>query len=229
MLTRNARRDPPHRRRPRLPRARAPRAHGQRPTRSRRGRERGRGPRAARRLAFAAAMIDVGLPDGSGIALAGALRPAGAAAARARLLGPGRRQPDEVRRCGAGAFVPKQGAPERALGGAARGRLATRSRWDTVARVPPVRVVVGEDDVLMREGIVRVLADAASTSSRTPATPTRSCAGRSRTSRRGRHRHPDAARNEDDGLRAALELRRQRPRSACSCSRSSTRSTTRSN
>ena len=69
----------------------------------------------ARQAPFAAAMIDVGLPDGSGIALASEL---------AALPGPPRlvlvssdpdaASPDDVRRCGAGAFVPKQELPNTA-------------------------------------------------------------------------------------------------------------------
>jgi DNA-binding NarL/FixJ family response regulator len=76
----------------------------------------------------------------------------------------------------------------------------------------PLTVVVGEDDVLMREGIVRLLGEAG-------------CEVVAQTGdaedflRRAMAHRPDVAvvdvqmppDNEDDGLRAALELRRQRP------------------
>jgi DNA-binding NarL/FixJ family response regulator len=76
----------------------------------------------------------------------------------------------------------------------------------------PRRVVVGEDDVLMREGIVRILSEAgfevAAQAGDADAFLRKSLAHR-----------PDVAvvdvrmppGLEDDGLRAALELRRQRP------------------
>ena len=76
----------------------------------------------------------------------------------------------------------------------------------------PVSIVVGEDDVLLREGIVRILTEAG-------------CDVVAQTGdaedllRRSLAHRPDVAvvdvqmppGNEDDGLRAALELRRQRP------------------
>src|SRR6478672_4600031 len=75
-----------------------------------------------------------------------------------------------------------------------------------------VRVVIGEDDVLLREGISRLLAEAgfevvAQTGDAEDFL------------RRSLGHRPDVAvvdvrmppGNEDDGLRAALELRRQRP------------------
>ena len=76
----------------------------------------------------------------------------------------------------------------------------------------PVRVVVGEDDVLMREGIVRVLTDAGF--------DVVAAAGDAESVlRRALAHRPDVVvtdvqmppRNEDDGLQMALELRRQRP------------------
>jgi DNA-binding NarL/FixJ family response regulator len=76
----------------------------------------------------------------------------------------------------------------------------------------PVRVVVGEDDVLMREGIVRVLTDAGF--------DVVAHAGDAESVlRRALAHRPDVVvtdvqmppRNEDDGLQAALDLRRQRP------------------
>src|SRR3954471_14230648 len=76
----------------------------------------------------------------------------------------------------------------------------------------PVRVVIGEDDVLFREGIARILEGAgldvvAQTSNADDFL------------RRARAHHPDIAvvdvqmppRREDDGLVAALELRRRLP------------------
>jgi DNA-binding NarL/FixJ family response regulator len=76
----------------------------------------------------------------------------------------------------------------------------------------PLRVVIGEDDVLMREGIARLLTDAefdvvAQTGDAEDFL------------RRSLAHRPDVAvvdvkmppGHEDDGLRAALELRRQRP------------------
>jgi DNA-binding NarL/FixJ family response regulator len=77
---------------------------------------------------------------------------------------------------------------------------------------PAVRVVVGEDDVLMREGIVRLLTEAgievAAQAGDADAFLRKALAHR-----------PDVAvvdvrmppGRDDDGLRAALELRRQRP------------------
>jgi len=75
-----------------------------------------------------------------------------------------------------------------------------------------VRVVVGEDDVLLREGIVRLLAEAGF-----------AVAGQAGDAeeflRKALAHRPDVAvvavrmphSDEDDGLRAALELRRRRP------------------
>ena len=64
---------------------------------------------------FAAAMIDVGLPDGSGIALASELA-ALPGAPRLVLVSsdPDAAGPEDVRRCGAAAFVPKQELPNTA-------------------------------------------------------------------------------------------------------------------
>jgi DNA-binding NarL/FixJ family response regulator len=76
----------------------------------------------------------------------------------------------------------------------------------------PLTVVIGEDDVLLREGIARILSEAG-------------CEVVAQTGdaedllRRAMAHRPDVALvdvqmppgNEDDGLRAALELRKQRP------------------
>jgi DNA-binding NarL/FixJ family response regulator len=76
----------------------------------------------------------------------------------------------------------------------------------------PVRVVIGEDDVLLREGIVRILEEAG--------LDVVAQAGNADDFLRRAHAHrPDVAvvdvqmppRNEDDGLRAALELRAKSP------------------
>ena len=76
----------------------------------------------------------------------------------------------------------------------------------------PVRVVIGEDDVLMREGIARLLAEAGF--------EVAAHAGDAESFlRKALAHHPDVAvvdvrmppGRTDDGLRAALELRRQRP------------------
>src|SRR4051794_18477048 len=75
-----------------------------------------------------------------------------------------------------------------------------------------VRVVIGEDDVLLREGIVRILEGAG--------IDVVAQTGNAEDFLRRAHAHrPDVAvvdvqmppGNDDDGLRAALELRRQRP------------------
>ena len=57
----------------------------------------------------------------------------------------------------------------------------------------PVRVVIGEDDVLIREGIARLLAEAGFEVAAQAGDAERSCARRSRTIGRGGRRRPDAA------------------------------------
>ena len=79
----------------------------------------------------------------------------------------------------------------------------------------PVRVVVGEDDVLMREGIVRLLTEAGFD-------VVAQAGDAEAVLRKGLAHHPDVLVTDvqmppdraDDGLRAALELRRQRPETA---------------
>jgi DNA-binding NarL/FixJ family response regulator len=76
----------------------------------------------------------------------------------------------------------------------------------------PLRVVIGEDDVLLREGIARLLTEAGFE-------VTAQTGDAEHFLRRGLAHRPDVAvvdvqmppGHEDDGLRAALELRRQRP------------------
>jgi DNA-binding NarL/FixJ family response regulator len=64
-----------------------------------------------------AALVDVGLPDGDGIALAGRLS---ALPWRPRVIltstDPDAASAEDVRRCGAGGFVPKEQLPNVALG-----------------------------------------------------------------------------------------------------------------
>src|SRR6185436_12135479 len=76
----------------------------------------------------------------------------------------------------------------------------------------PIRVVIGEDDVLLREGIARILESAGM--------DVVAQTGNADDFLRRAHAHrPDVAvvdvqmppRNEDDGLRAALELRETSP------------------
>lgn len=79
----------------------------------------------------------------------------------------------------------------------------------------PVTVVVGEDDVLMREGIVRLLTEAGFD-------VVAQAGDADAVLRKGLAHRPDVLvtdvqmppDREDDGLRAALELRRQRPETA---------------
>jgi DNA-binding NarL/FixJ family response regulator len=76
----------------------------------------------------------------------------------------------------------------------------------------PLRVVIGEDDVLLREGIARLLAEAG-------LEVVAQAGDAEELLRKGLAHRPDVAvvdvkmppHGEDDGLRAALELRRQRP------------------
>ena len=76
----------------------------------------------------------------------------------------------------------------------------------------PVRVVIGEDDVLLREGISRILGEAGLDVVAESGDATDFL-------RKARAHKPDVAvvdvrmppRNEDDGLRAALELRAEAP------------------
>jgi DNA-binding NarL/FixJ family response regulator len=79
----------------------------------------------------------------------------------------------------------------------------------------PIRVVIGEDDVLMREGIARLLAEAGFE-------VTAQAGDAEEFLRKALAHEPDVAvvdvqmppGHGDDGLRAAIELRRQRPRTA---------------
>ena len=78
--------------------------------------------------------------------------------------------------------------------------------------MPPLRVVIGEDDVLLREGIARLLVDAGFEVAATTGDAEDFL-------RKALAHRPDVALvdvqmppgNVDDGLRAAVELRRRRP------------------
>jgi DNA-binding NarL/FixJ family response regulator len=90
---------------------------------------------------------------------------------------------------------------------------ATKEYGRTVST--PVSVVVGEDDVLMREGIVRLLTEAGFD-------VVAQAGDADDVLRKGLAHHPDVVvadvqmppHRADDGLRAAIELRRQRPETA---------------
>ena len=94
----------------------------------------------------------------------------------------------------------------------------------------PLRVIVGEDDVLLREGIVRLLGEAGFD-------VVAQAGDADDLLRKALAHRPDVVvvdvqmppRREDDGLRAAMRAAPAAPgTSACSCCRSSTRSPTRS-
>ena len=125
---------------------------------------RARSPRPCRpraRVTPTAALVDVELPDGDGFALAGELT---AMPWSPRVVvtsvQSGRHFPAEARRNGAEAFVLKADLADGAAGGMARGRGSAQaaSGGRVAAMTAPRRVAIGEDDVLLREGIARVLA-----------------------------------------------------------------------
>ena len=95
-------------------------------------------------------------------------------------------------------------------------------------RGAPMRVVVADDAMLLREGLARLLADAGFESSARPRTAGSCCAGRAHPPRRRDRRHQDAA---DPHRRRARARRRRSARasrtSACSCSRSTSSRATR--
>ena len=80
------------------------------------------------------------------------------------------------------------------------------------APVPGLRVIIGEDEVLLREGMVRLLQDAG-------CDVLASTGDAEDLARRALAHHPDVVvtdvqmppGNEDDGLRAAIEIRRRMP------------------
>ena len=87
----------------------------------------------------------------------------------------------------------------------------------------PVRIVIGEDDVLMREGIARLLAEAGFD-------VVAQAGDADALLRKALAYKPDVVVADvqmppghgDDGLRAALELRKQRPSATCSRNASAT-------
>ena len=90
-----------------------------------------------------------------------------------------------------------------------------------------MRIVIGEDQALLRQGIVRLLADAGFE------VVAEAADAPDLLRKVGAHK-PDVAivdvqmppDNTDDGLRAALRSARRSPTSACSCSPSTPRSAT---
>ena len=75
-----------------------------------------------------------------------------------------------------------------------------------------MRVVIGEDDVLLREGVARILGEAGyEVVAQTGDAEDLPAQGAGAPCRRGDRRRQDAARRSDDGLRAAVELRRRQP------------------
>ena len=176
------------------------------------------------RLRPDALLVDIGLPDGDGIELAARLAQLPVAAARAADLHRRRRRRRRrpSRRLGIAGFVPKSELP----GPAAQRLLEGGAR---MSEDRPLRVVIGEDDVLMREGIARLLAEAGC--------DVVAQAGDAEDLVRKTLAHkPDVAvvdvqmppHHADDGLRrGAHDPRAPAAAPACWCSRSSTRSRSR--
>lgn len=167
-------------------------------------------------------LIDIGLPDRRRTTTGeGTRRVAMAPASAVDIERPGRGETPDGRNVGGIGFVPKEDLPDVPLqahaGDLARGMdvslLATSAAGEYGEDVSvPVRVVVGEDDVLMREGIVRLLVDAgfdvvAQTGNADDFL------------RKALAHRPDVAvvdirmppGEADGGLRAALELRHRHP------------------
>ena len=127
---------------------------------------------------------------------------------------------------GAVGFVPKDELPGPPLRRLISGDRPEGYGWHVSE---PLRVIVGEDDVLLREGIARLLGEFGFD-------VVAQAGDADDLLRKALAHRPDVVvvdvqmppRREDDGLRAAMQLRRQLPPSACSCCRSSTRSPTRS-
>ena len=110
-----------------------------------------------------------------------------------------------------------------------RARRPIERRRRRAAGGDPMRVVVAEDMMLTREGIVRLLTTPASTSSGRPRTPTallrrgRGTAPGRRRSSTSRCRRPTPTRASSPRSRSAPSI----PRSACSCSRTTSSRATR--
>ena len=92
-----------------------------------------------------------------------------------------------------------------------------------------MRVVIGEDQALLREGIVRLLEEAGFEVVGQAGDAT-TCGARSAPTSPTSRWSTSGCRPErtDDGLRAAIHIRSRSPPRACSCSRSTSRSATRS-
>ena len=137
------------------------------------------------------------------------------------LLGPGRRPPPTTRSAtGACGFVRKHDLPGEGA-----------DCWQGLTcdgRDPPIRVVLGEDDALLREGVAQLL-DARGLRRRRAGRRRRGlpAQGARAPARRRRRRRADAAqaRGRRARRRAGAAPSGTR-RSACSCSRSTTRSAT---
>ena len=162
-------------RRPCLPRARQKDADRRRPDGRRRGRHCRRSNDGGPDEQARAALVDVDLPDGNGIALAHELtalpwRPRVVlTSVDAEAAGP-----DDVRAQRRACLRAQGGPAERdtpspagrrtrstgASGCLSRRSAARRRRVLLPHRARAVRVVIGEDDVLLREGISRLLAEA---------------------------------------------------------------------
>ena len=141
-------------------------------------------------------LMDVNLPDGDGLSAAGAAARSGG---RARL--DARRGRDRRRRGQRRARLRPQG----------RARLAPARRTARPA-VTPTRVVIAEDQALLRQGIVRLLGDAGfevvAEAGDAPDLLRKVAAHKPDVAIVDVQMPPD---NTDDGLRAAMEIRASQP------------------
>ena len=158
-------------------------------------------------------LMDVNLPDGDGLSAAA---PGCTVGGRGRL--DARRGRDRRRRGQRRARLRPQG----------RARLAP-ARGTARPAVTPTRVVIAEDQALLRQGIVRLLGDAGfevvAEAGDAPDLLRKVAAHKPDVAIVDVQMPPD---NTDDGLRAAMEIRARSRTSACSCSASTRRSATRS-
>jgi DNA-binding NarL/FixJ family response regulator len=162
----------------------------------------------------AAALADVELPDGDGFELAGRLT---ALPWRPRVVVTSVQSNGnfgaEARRRGAEAFVLKADLPKAPLvTWLAADQQPPPPSGRLAAMTAPLRVAIGEDDVLLREGIARVLASAGFE-------VIAEAGDAEDLLRKGLAHRPDLLVADinmppghgDDGLVAAIEVRRQRP------------------
>ena len=173
----------------------------------------------AARLAPDFVLADIGLPDGDGFALTRELcalpvPPEVVLISSDADVG----NHSAAERVGASGFVPKDevaGARMRVLLAGTRSAATARPASEPSAVEQPIRVVLGEDDVLLRSGIAKLIGEAG--------IDVVAQAGDAEDLMRKALAHkPDVAiidvqmppRREDDGLVAALELRRQLPEMA---------------